>query len=116
MGLWAVAMVLEIDQEQVRVLKRALEARVRDMQLRLGGEPGDDGFRRELRISTQLLRQVEAIERTSLNRRMMTSEPDEPYVLVSTPAGLCVFSCNRERRRTHTERRDETYREAAKYA
>jgi hypothetical protein len=56
-------MMPEIDQEQVRVLRRALEARVREMNLRLSGEPGDDGFRRELSLSTQLLRQVEALER-----------------------------------------------------
>ncbi len=81
MMLRAAAMVLEIDQEQVRVLKRALEARVRDMQLRLGGEPGDDGFRRELRISTQLLRHVEAMERqaglASWVTRRNESEPED---------------------------------------
>ncbi len=81
MMLRAAAMVLEIDQEQVRVLKRALEARVRDMQLRLGGEPGDDGFRRELRLSTQLLRHVEAMERqmglASWVTRRNESEPED---------------------------------------
>ncbi len=40
-------MLLEVDKEQLGVLKRALEARMRDMQLRLGSEPGDEGFRRE---------------------------------------------------------------------
>ena len=49
-------MLLEVDKEQLGALKRALEARVRDMQLRLGSEPGDEGFRREATLSTQLLR------------------------------------------------------------
>jgi hypothetical protein len=56
-------MLLELDQEQLRVLRRALEARARDMQLRLGTDPGDEGFRREATLATQLLRQVEALER-----------------------------------------------------
>ena len=55
--------VLELNKEQLGVLKRALEARARDMQLRLGSEPGDEGFRREATLSTQLLRQVEALQR-----------------------------------------------------
>ena len=55
--------LLELNKEQLGVLKRALEARVRDMQLRLGSEPGDEGFRREATLSTQLLRQVEALQR-----------------------------------------------------
>lgn len=58
-------MLLELDKEQSCVLRRALEARVRDMHLRLGSEPGDEGFRREAMLSTQLLRQVEALERRS---------------------------------------------------
>jgi hypothetical protein len=33
------------------------------MQQRLGIDPGDEGFRREVRLATQLLRQVEALER-----------------------------------------------------
>ena len=56
-------MLLELDQEQLRVLRRALEARACDMQLRLGTDPGDEGFRREATLATQLLRQVEALER-----------------------------------------------------
>jgi hypothetical protein len=56
-------MLLEFDPEQARILRRALEARVRDMQLRLSGEPGDDGFQRELRLATQVLRRIEALER-----------------------------------------------------
>jgi hypothetical protein len=56
-------MLLEVDREQLGVLRRALEARARDMQLRLGGEPGDEGYRREAALSTQLLRKVEALER-----------------------------------------------------
>ena len=56
-------MLLEVDREQLGVLRRALEARSRDMQLRLGGEPGDEGYRREAALATQLLRQVEALER-----------------------------------------------------
>jgi len=61
-------MMLELDKEQVRVLRRALEARVRDMNMRLGGEPGDEGFRHEATLATQLLRQVEALERRSDRR------------------------------------------------
>ena len=61
-------MFLELDKEQLGVLRRALEARVRDMQLRLGSEPGDEGFRREARLSTQLLRQVEALQRRAGHR------------------------------------------------
>jgi len=61
-------MLLEVDKEQLGVLKRALEARVRDMQLRLGSEPGDEGFRREATLSTQLLRQVEALQRRAGHR------------------------------------------------
>ncbi len=57
------AMLLELDPEQVRILRRALEGRVREVQLRLGAEPGDEGFQHELRLSSQLLRQVEALER-----------------------------------------------------
>ncbi len=56
-------MLLELDQEQLRVLRRALEARARDMQQRLGTDPGDEGFRREATLAIQLLRQVEALER-----------------------------------------------------
>jgi hypothetical protein len=56
-------MLLEVDKERLGVLRRALEARVSDMHLRLGSEPGDEGFRREATLSTQLLRQVEALER-----------------------------------------------------
>jgi hypothetical protein len=56
-------MLLELDHEQLRVLRRALEARARDMQLCLGTDPGDEGFRREATLATQLLRQVEALER-----------------------------------------------------
>ncbi|WP_157934650.1 hypothetical protein [Microvirga ossetica] len=33
------------------------------MQLRLGSDPGDEGFRHEATLTTQLLRQVEALER-----------------------------------------------------
>ena len=33
------------------------------MRLRLGSDPGDEGFRREATLTTQLLRQVEALER-----------------------------------------------------
>jgi hypothetical protein len=58
-------MLLDLNREQSGVLRRALEARVRDMQLRLGSDPGDEGFRREVTLATQLLRQVEALERQS---------------------------------------------------
>ena len=61
-------MLLKIDQEQLSVLRRALEARTRDMHLRLGSDPGDEGFRREVRLATQLLRQVEALERQAGRR------------------------------------------------
>ena len=61
-------MLLELDNEQLGVLRRALEAKVRDMQLRLGSEPGDERFRREATLSTQLLRQVEALQRQADHR------------------------------------------------
>ena len=61
-------MLLELDEQQLGVLKRALEARARDMQLRLRSEPGDEGFRREVRLATQLLRQVEGLERQAGQR------------------------------------------------
>jgi len=61
-------MLLELTEEQLGVLRRALEARVRDMQLRLGSDPGDEGFRREVRLATQLLRQVEGLERQAGQR------------------------------------------------
>jgi hypothetical protein len=61
-------MLLELNKEQLGVLRRALEASARDMQLRLGGEPGDEGFRREATLSTQLLRQVESLERRAGHR------------------------------------------------
>jgi hypothetical protein len=61
-------MLLEVDHEQLGVLRRALEARVRDMQQRLGSEPGDDSYRREARVATQLLRQVEGVERRAGHR------------------------------------------------
>ena len=61
-------MLLELSKEQLGALRRALEARVRDMQLRLGSDPGDEGFRREATLAKQLLRQVEALERQSGHR------------------------------------------------
>jgi hypothetical protein len=74
-------MLLELDKEQLGVLRRALEARMRDMQLRLGSEPGDEGFRREATLSTQLLRQVEALERRAGHHAWgkddMESQPEE---------------------------------------
>jgi hypothetical protein len=74
-------MVLELSQEQLGVLRRALEVRVRDMHMRLGGDSGDDGFRREATLATQLLRQVEALERQSGHRAWgigdIESLPDE---------------------------------------
>lgn len=57
-------MLLELDPEQLGVLRRTLEARTRDMHLRLGSEPGDEGFRREATLASQLIRQVEALERS----------------------------------------------------
>lgn len=74
-------MLLEVDKEQLGVLRRALEARVRDMHLRLGSEPGDDGFRREATLSTQLLRRVEALKRHAGHSTWTTDQaeslPDE---------------------------------------
>lgn len=61
-------MFLELNKEQLSVLRRALEARTRDMQMRLGSDPGDEGFRREATLSIQLLRQVEALERRAGHR------------------------------------------------
>ena len=69
-------MLLELTKEQLRVLRRALEARVRDMHLRLGSDPGDEGFRREATIATQLLRQVEALERQAGQRAPGILEPE----------------------------------------
>ena len=45
-------LLLELNTGELGVLKRALEARARDMQLRLGSEPSDEGFRREATLST----------------------------------------------------------------
>ncbi len=59
---------IDIGQEHLAVLRRALEARVRDLRLRLGSEPGDEGFRQEVTLATELLRQVEALERRSGRR------------------------------------------------
>ena len=61
-------MLLDLNREQSGVLRRALEARVRDMHTRLGGDPGDEGFRREATLATQLLRKVEALERQAGHR------------------------------------------------
>ncbi len=61
-------MLLDLDREQLGVLRRPLEARVRDMHTHLGGDPGDEGFRREVTLATQLLRQVEALERRAGHR------------------------------------------------
>ena len=68
--------VLDLDKDQLPVLRRALEARARDMQLRLGGDPGDDGFRREAALATALLRQVEALERRSGLSRWHAGDSD----------------------------------------
>jgi len=69
-------MLLELSKEQLGALRRALEARARDMQLRLGGDPGDDGFRREAALATALLRQVEALERRSGLSRWHAGDSD----------------------------------------
>jgi hypothetical protein len=69
-------MLLELTKEQLGILRRALEARVRDMQLRLGSDPGDEGFRREVRLATQLLRQVEGLERQAGQRARGILEPE----------------------------------------
>ena len=61
-------MLLELENEQLGVLRRALEARARDMQLRLGSDPGDEGFGHEAKLTTHLQRQVEALERRSGHR------------------------------------------------
>jgi hypothetical protein len=69
-------MLLELDKDQLSVLRRALDARVRDMQLRLGSDPGDEGFRREATLATQLLRQVEGLERQAGQRARGILEPE----------------------------------------
>jgi hypothetical protein len=61
-------MRLEVDKEQLGVLRRAIEARVHDLQLRLGSEPGDEGYQREAALSTRLLRRVEDLERRAGRR------------------------------------------------
>ena len=61
-------MLLELENEQLGVLRRALEARARDMQLHLGSNPGDKGFHRDAILTTQPLRQVEGLERQSGHR------------------------------------------------
>jgi len=43
------------------------------MHARLGGDPGDEGSRREVTLATQLLRQVEALERRAGHRAWGTS-------------------------------------------
>jgi|tagenome__1003787_1003787.scaffolds.fasta_scaffold15903956_2 hypothetical protein len=58
-------MLLEVSREELRVLRRALEARAREMQLRLGSEPGDEAYRREANSSARLLKTVEALERSA---------------------------------------------------
>jgi hypothetical protein len=69
-------MLLELEKEELGVLRRALEARARDMQMRLGSDPGDEGFRREATLATQLLRQVEALERRAGQRAWGILEPE----------------------------------------
>jgi hypothetical protein len=69
-------MLLELEKEELGVLRRALEARARDMQMRLGSDPGDEGFRREATLATQLLRQVEALERRAGQRARGILEPE----------------------------------------
>ena len=92
-------MLLELSKEQLGALRRALEARVRDMQLRLGSDPGDEGFRREATLATQLLRQVEALERQSGHRvwriGQIESLPDgdENWVETSREADLPFVGC-----------------------
>ena len=44
------------------------------MQLRLGSDPGDEGFQREAVLTTQLLRQVEGLERRSGHRAWGTRD------------------------------------------
>ena len=61
-------LLLKMEKEQLGVLRRALEARACDMQMRLGTDPGDEGFRREATLATQLLRRVEGLERQAGHR------------------------------------------------
>ena len=68
-------MLLELTKEQLGVLRRALETSVRDMQLCLGSDPGE-GFQREARSATQLLRRVEALERQAGQRARGLLEPE----------------------------------------
>ena len=44
-------------------MRRALESRLRDLQQRLGSEPGDEGWRLEVKLALGVLREVEALER-----------------------------------------------------
>jgi hypothetical protein len=74
--LLLVMMLLELEKEQLGVLRRALEARARDMQMRLGSDPGDEGFRREATLAIQLLRRVEALERQAGQRARGILEPE----------------------------------------
>ncbi len=67
-GAYGVMILLELDKEQLAVLRRALEARARDMQMRLGSDPGDEGFRREAALATQRPRQIETLERQAGRR------------------------------------------------
>ena len=45
-------MFFELNTEQLGALRRAPEARVRNMQLRLGNDPGDEDFRRDVTLTT----------------------------------------------------------------
>jgi hypothetical protein len=70
-------MLIEVTVEQLAALRRALDARARDMRTRLASEPGDEGFRREAALCTQLLRQVEGLERQVRHARTAVYEDDE---------------------------------------
>jgi hypothetical protein len=67
-------MLIEVTGEDLRVLRRALDFRLRDMNMRLASEPGDEAFEREAVLCTRLLRQVEALERQAGHARWSTPE------------------------------------------
>ncbi|GEO18718.1 hypothetical protein MAE02_64140 [Microvirga aerophila] len=56
-------MFLELNQEQMGVLRRALEARTRDMHLRLESEPGETASGAKRRSPRSFFGRLEALER-----------------------------------------------------
>jgi hypothetical protein len=56
-------MVLELDDTEVGVLRRALKARARDLRQRLCSEPANEAHQRELSIAINLLRKTDGLNR-----------------------------------------------------